>query len=100
MLECVRFRVKELTCLKRVTVHRVIPGKYPADSRSGIRTTVFGEKRRFHIFSNIRSRILILRSAYFDPKSESRQQRLDRLAKEKENGVRVEVDKGVNGTAT
>jgi sulfonate dioxygenase len=34
-----------LTCIQRVTVHRVIPGNYRADSRSGIRTTVFGEKR-------------------------------------------------------
>jgi hypothetical protein len=42
--------------------------------------------------------ILILGLAYFDPKSESRQQRVDRLAKEKEDGTRVEVDKGVNGT--
>jgi uncharacterized protein HemX len=44
--------------------------------------------------------ILMLGLAYFDPKSESRQQRVDRLAKEKENGIRVEVDKGVNGTTT
>jgi sulfonate dioxygenase len=36
---------QRLICIQRVTVHRVIPGNYPADSRSGIRTTVFGEKR-------------------------------------------------------
>jgi hypothetical protein len=42
--------------------------------------------------------ILMLGSAYFDPKSESRQQRVDRLAKEKEDGTRVEVDKGINDT--
>ena len=42
--------------------------------------------------------ILMLGLAYFDPKSESRQQRVDRIAKEKENGIKVEVDKGVNGT--
>ena len=42
--------------------------------------------------------ILTLCLAYFDPKSESRQQRVDRLAKEKENGVRIEVENGVNGT--
>jgi len=37
--------------------------------------------------------------AYFDLKSESIQQRVDRLAKEKENGTRVEMGKGVNGTS-
>ncbi|KIV94956.1 hypothetical protein PV10_02670 [Exophiala mesophila] len=46
----------------RATVHRVIPGTYEAPRR-GIRTTVFGEK------------------PYFDPKSESRNQRAQRLNK-------------------
>ncbi|PSN62990.1 alpha-ketoglutarate-dependent sulfonate dioxygenase [Corynespora cassiicola Philippines] len=53
----------------RVTVHRVIPGKYEPGSRRGVRTTVFGEK------------------PYFDPKSESRDQRASRLADEKVNGT-------------
>lgn len=30
----------------RCAVHRVIPGEYEAGSRRGIRTTVFGEKRK------------------------------------------------------
>ena len=45
----------------RVTCHRVIPGKYK-EPRKGIRTTVFGER------------------PYFDPKSESREEREERLA--------------------
>ncbi|ERS98752.1 alpha-ketoglutarate-dependent sulfonate dioxygenase [Sporothrix schenckii 1099-18] len=44
----------------RCSVHRVIPGTYK-ETRRGIRTTVFGEK------------------PYFDPKSESRVERKDRL---------------------
>jgi sulfonate dioxygenase len=32
---------------KRVSIHRVIPGNYAPSSRTGIRTTVFGEKRRY-----------------------------------------------------
>ena len=31
----------------RCTLHRVIPGKYDASSRRGVRTTVFGEKRKY-----------------------------------------------------
>ncbi|KAI5367594.1 putative TauD/TfdA-like domain, taurine dioxygenase TauD-like superfamily [Septoria linicola] len=42
----------------RCTLHRVIPGKYPAEQRRGIRTTVFGEK------------------PYFDPASKSRDETL------------------------
>ncbi|PMD21338.1 alpha-ketoglutarate-dependent sulfonate dioxygenase [Hyaloscypha hepaticicola] len=45
----------------RVTLHRVIPGNYPSGARRGIRTTVFGEK------------------PFYDPKSEGRQQRAERL---------------------
>jgi len=44
----------------RCTVHRVIPGTYEGN-RKGIRTTVFGEK------------------PYFDPASESRNERAQRL---------------------
>ncbi|KAH8813046.1 alpha-ketoglutarate-dependent sulfonate dioxygenase [Xylogone sp. PMI_703] len=53
----------------RTAVHRVIPGTYKAPRR-GIRTTVFGEK------------------PYFDPNSESRRERQERLDREKasENG--------------
>ncbi|KAK9799887.1 putative TauD/TfdA-like domain-containing protein [Seiridium cardinale] len=49
----------------RCSVHRVIPGRYEGNRR-GIRTTVFGEK------------------PYFDPSSESRYQREDRLNQEKQ----------------
>ncbi|KAK1757852.1 putative alpha-ketoglutarate-dependent sulfonate dioxygenase [Echria macrotheca] len=49
----------------RCTLHRVIPGSYEAPRR-GIRTTVFGEK------------------PYFDPASEGRLQRQQRLKKEAE----------------
>ncbi|RVX71023.1 hypothetical protein B0A52_03388 [Exophiala mesophila] len=47
----------------RCTLHRVIPGNYDAPRR-GIRTTVFGEK------------------PYFDPASESRAEREERLKRE------------------
>ncbi|KIH87968.1 alpha-ketoglutarate-dependent sulfonate dioxygenase [Sporothrix brasiliensis 5110] len=50
----------------RCSVHRVIPGTYK-ETRRGIRTTVFGEK------------------PYFDPKSEGRIERKDRL--DAETGV-------------
>ncbi|KAK7184446.1 alpha-ketoglutarate-dependent sulfonate dioxygenase [Paraphaeosphaeria sporulosa] len=58
----------------RCTVHRVIPGRYEAGTRRGVRTTVFGEK------------------PFLDPNSESRDEREKRLKKEKEgedtrNGV-------------
>lgn len=33
----------------RATVHRVIPGTYEGE-RKGIRTTVFGEKRKFYYY--------------------------------------------------
>ncbi|KAM0810157.1 putative TauD/TfdA-like domain-containing protein [Seiridium cardinale] len=49
----------------RCSVHRVIPGRYKGNRR-GIRTTVFGEK------------------PYFDPSSESRYQREDRLNQDKQ----------------
>lgn len=32
----------------RTVLHRVIPGKYKAGSRRGVRTTVFGEKRKYN----------------------------------------------------
>lgn len=58
----------------RVSIHRVIPGKYASGTRRGIRTTVFGEK------------------PYLDPNSEGREERADRLAKEEDqsklNGTR------------
>ncbi|KAH6677596.1 alpha-ketoglutarate-dependent sulfonate dioxygenase [Halenospora varia] len=61
----------------RATIHRVIPGKYEAGTRRGIRTTVFGEK------------------PFFDPKSEGREERAERLTREKDvgnkpNGVKEE----------
>ncbi|TVY81753.1 putative alpha-ketoglutarate-dependent sulfonate dioxygenase [Lachnellula suecica] len=57
----------------RTAIHRVIPGKYTQGTRRGIRTTVFGEK------------------PYFDPKSESREERKERLARESAN-----IDVGKN----
>jgi len=72
----------------RVTIHRVIPGNYAPNSRTGVRTTVFGEK------------------PYLDPKSESREQRISRLAAEKaqqngngnvkSNGISIHEAKGVD----
>ncbi|PVH96545.1 alpha-ketoglutarate-dependent sulfonate dioxygenase [Periconia macrospinosa] len=49
----------------RVTLHRIIPGNYPSGARRGIRTTVFGEK------------------PFYDPTSEGRLQRAERIDKEK-----------------
>ncbi|KAH8646948.1 alpha-ketoglutarate-dependent sulfonate dioxygenase [Tricladium varicosporioides] len=57
----------------RATLHRIIPGNYTSGTRRGIRTTIFGEK------------------PFYDPKSEGRIQRAERLAREKEGG-------NVNGT--
>ncbi|CZR68911.1 uncharacterized protein PAC_18812 [Phialocephala subalpina] len=71
----------------RVTIHRVIPGNYPPNSRTGVRTTVFGEK------------------PYLDPNSESREQRERRLAEEKvvkangaekTNGIAIHEAKGTD----
>lgn len=36
--------------VQRITIHRVIPGNYSPGSRRGIRTTVFGEKRKLTCF--------------------------------------------------
>ncbi|CAG8976829.1 hypothetical protein HYALB_00009093 [Hymenoscyphus albidus] len=55
----------------RVTLHRVIPGTYPMGARRGIRTTVFGEK----LTEN--------EPAFYDPNSEGRQQRGERISNEK-----------------
>ena len=33
----------------RTVLHRVIPGRYPAGTRRGVRTTVFGEKREYEL---------------------------------------------------
>ncbi|PMD15047.1 TauD-domain-containing protein [Hyaloscypha hepaticicola] len=60
----------------RCTVHRVIPGNYDAPRR-GVRTTVFGER------------------PYFDPNSESREQRAAMLEKEALNGDTNEAKNGV-----
>ncbi|KAM0746388.1 alpha-ketoglutarate-dependent sulfonate dioxygenase [Meredithblackwellia eburnea MCA 4105] len=74
----------------RVSAHRVIPGNY-TEKRLATRTTVFGER------------------AYFDPKSEGRQVRRERLAKEAAkatggdgsgngtSGVNGDAEHGVNG---
>lgn len=62
----------------RVTIHRVIPGNYPPNSRTGIRTTVFGEQ------------------PYLDPNSEGRQERQERLAKKE---AEPKTNGKVNGNA-
>jgi len=65
----------------RATIHRVIPGKYAAGTRRGIRTTVFGEK------------------PYFDPASEGREERAERLAKVEGEEERLRGAKETNGAA-
>ena len=66
----------------RCTIHRVIPGTYKANSRRGVRTTVFGEKRTLwflilQLLTSANHSFL----AYFDPASESRNERARRLEK-------------------
>ncbi|GAB1209279.1 hypothetical protein APSETT445_008051 [Aspergillus pseudonomiae] len=62
----------------RCTVHRVIPGRYKGNRR-GIRTTVFGEKReypKYIIYQRYTDELTVPdRSAYFDPASDSRDER-------------------------
>jgi len=53
----------------RISAHRVIPGKYK-EKRRGVRTTVFGER------------------PYFDPNSEGREEREERLAKARGESIR------------
>ena len=75
----------------RCTVHRVIPGKYASGSRRGVRTTVFGEKRKFrsHLKTDM-GLVLILPLAYLDPNSESREEREGR-------SIESVQEKSVNG---
>lgn len=85
----------------RITIHRVIPGNYPPNSRTGVRTTVFGEKRKS--FRNLCG-LLLTPVAYLDPNSESREQRERRLAgentkengAEKTNGIAIHEGKGTD----
>lgn len=90
-----------LITLKRTAVHRVIPGKYAANTRTGVRTTVFGEKRNVANMSFKRYLTKTI-SAYFDPNSEGRQERADRVAAEAQNGHSSASEKekinGTNGT--
>lgn len=65
----------------RVSVHRVIPGKYASGTRRGIRTTVFGEK------------------PYLDPASEGREERAERLAKAHDEAGQADGTKEVVGSA-
>jgi hypothetical protein len=68
----------------RCTNHRVIPGTYEAP-RKGIRTTVFGEKREFCpllIWVSLTAYMLRMWLAYFDPASEGRLERQQRLKEE------------------
>lgn len=79
---CSRRTVHFLTYLlitrrdNRCTLHRVIPGNYPAEQRRGIRTTVFGEKRKF-LHCQTSHDLLMVLLAYFDPASKSRDEALD-----------------------
>ncbi len=60
----------------RCTLHRVIPGKYASGTRRGVRTTVFGEKRKLESYLQMDiALVLIFHLAYFDPNSESREER-------------------------
>jgi sulfonate dioxygenase len=68
-----------LTSLQRVTLHRVIPGNYPSGARRGIRTTVFGEKRKFRSSQQTQKPTTKYAAAFYDPKSEGRQQKAERL---------------------
>ena len=62
----------------RCTVHRVIPGRYKGNRR-GIRTTVFGEKReypKYIVYQRYTDELTVPGwPAYFDPASESRDER-------------------------
>ena len=84
---------------QRCTVHRVIPGSYKGP-RSGIRTTVFGEKRESPCFMPAQ-KVMSL-TAYFDPASESRAQRDSRVESEAvksgDQGTGVVVNKSQAGT--
>lgn len=70
----------------RCVLHRVIPGRYEG-SRKGIRTTVFGEKRAYNNPRPISDTLPFMSkltkndhvSAYFDPASEGRYEREERL---------------------
>ena len=78
--------VDKLILCCRCTLHRVIPGTYET-VRRGIRTTVFGEKRKL-----TRRLVLMLiannlSAAYFDPASESRNDHARRQKLAKTNGV-------------
>ena len=67
--------------MQRATLHRVIPGNYPTGARRGIRTTVFGEKRksdRKATSSKYQHDV-----AFYDPKSEGRLERVERLVRGK-----------------
>ena len=65
----------------RVSIHRVIPGKYASGTRRGIRTTVFGEK------------------PYLDPASEGREERVERLGKTQDEASQADGTKEVVGSA-
>lgn len=80
-----------LTTVKRSSLHRIIPGNYNTGVRRGIRTTVFGEKRESYP-SRSRGNYLT-EAAFYDPKSEGRVQREERLLAESKKwfGIRGSV---------
>lgn len=66
-----------LTNAQRACLHRIIPGNYATGIRRGIRTTVFGEKRKSR--KGISRTSCLPEAAFYDPKSEGRQQREERI---------------------
>ena len=79
-MDTVTYKAK-LTNLQRVTLHRIIPGNYPSGARRGIRTTVFGEKRKFKSSQQTSKAKATTenKAAFYDPKSEGRLEREERL---------------------
>lgn len=69
-----------LTTVKRSSLHRIIPGTYNTGVRRGIRTTVFGEKRES--YPSRSGENYLTEAAFYDPKSEGRVQREERLLAE------------------
>lgn len=69
-----------LTNTQRTCLHRIIPGHYATGTRRGIRTTVFGEKRKSRKYFSKTS--CLPEAAFYDPKSEGRQDREERIQAE------------------
>lgn len=66
-----------LTNAQRASLHRIIPGNYTTGTRRGIRTTVFGEKRKSR--NSISRTSCLPEVAFYDANSEGRLQREERI---------------------